>query len=82
MTATAQCFLSLRYRRGSRGPASTLLYDRDLVRDPVAWLTELGRESRRLNRVGRKLCIRAWRHFFHDEVRTTAKLAGINMVIL
>ena len=32
-------FLSLRYRRGSRGPASTLLYDPDLVADPVAWLT-------------------------------------------
>jgi hypothetical protein len=29
------------YRRsGSRGPASTLLYDRQIVRDPVAWLTE------------------------------------------
>jgi hypothetical protein len=28
------------YRRsGSRGPASTLLYDPDLVADPVAWLT-------------------------------------------
>jgi hypothetical protein len=25
---------------GSRGPASTLLYDPDVVRDPVAWLTE------------------------------------------
>jgi putative DNA primase/helicase len=52
------------------------------VRD---WLNDLqwdGRESRRLKRVGRKLCIRAWRHFFHDEVRTTAKLAGINMVML
>jgi hypothetical protein len=33
-------FLSLRYRRGSRGPASTLLYDPDLVLDPVAWMAE------------------------------------------
>jgi len=34
-------FTSMDYRRmGSRGPASTLLYDPDLVRDPGAWLTE------------------------------------------
>lgn len=34
-------FFSLRYRRiGSRGPASTLLYDPDVVRDPVTWLKE------------------------------------------
>jgi putative DNA primase/helicase len=34
-------FLSLRYRRsGSRGPASILLYDPELVCDPVVWLSE------------------------------------------
>src|SRR5205814_5618034 len=31
----------VRYRRiGSRGPASSLLYDPDLIRDPMAWLTD------------------------------------------
>jgi len=33
-------FQSLRYRRGARGPASMLLYDPEIVRDPVAWLAE------------------------------------------
>ena len=31
-------FLSLRYRRGKRGPAATLLYDPERIDDPVAWL--------------------------------------------
>src|SRR5438270_10845233 len=31
----------VRYRRiGSRGPASSLLYDPDLIRDPLSWLTD------------------------------------------
>src|SRR5262249_7402634 len=33
-------FVSLRYRRsGSRGPASTLLYDPEVISDPVGWIT-------------------------------------------
>ena len=33
-------FLSLRDRRGKRGPASTLLYDPERIDDPVAWLRQ------------------------------------------
>ena len=33
-------FLSLRDRRGRRGPASTLLYDPERIDDPVDWLRQ------------------------------------------